>query len=50
MCRGHAQHPAFALNTMFLLQALQKCQLGFLITLYLSHPEFAPTGLAGSYF
>ena len=29
MCRGHAQYPAFAPDTLFLLQALQKWQLGF---------------------
>ena len=28
-CRGHAQYPAFALDTLFLLLALQKWQLGF---------------------
>ena len=27
--RGHTQYPAFALDTLFLLQALQKRQLGF---------------------
>ena len=29
--RGHAQYPAFAPNTLFLLRALQKWQLGFLV-------------------
>ena len=28
-CRGHAQHSAFAADTLFLLLALQKWQLGF---------------------
>ena len=28
-CRGHAQYPAFAPNTLFLLLALQKWQLSF---------------------
>ena len=37
-------------STLFLLQALQKRQLGFLISLYLLGPEFAPTGHACSYF
>ena len=26
-CRGHVQYPAYALNTLFLLQASQKWQL-----------------------
>ena len=29
VCRGHVQYPAFAPNTLFLLQASQKWQLGF---------------------
>ena len=29
VCRGHAQYSAFALDTLFLLPALQKWQLGF---------------------
>ena len=29
VCRGHAQYPAFATNSLFLLLALQKWQLGF---------------------
>ena len=29
VCRGHAQYPAFAPDTLILLQALQKWQLGF---------------------
>ena len=37
-------------STLFLLQALQKRQLGFLISLYLLGPEFASTGHACSYF
>ena len=36
VCRGHAQYPAFASDTLFLLLALQKRQLGFfLVFLYL---------------
>ena len=50
VCRGHAQYPAFAPDTLFLLQALQKWQLGFLVSLYLLDPEFAPTVHACSYF
>ena len=42
-CRGHAQYPAFAPDTQFLLPALQKWQLGFLVSLYLLGTEFAPT-------
>ena len=34
-CRGHAQYPAFAPNAWFLLPALQKWQLGFLVFVYL---------------
>lgn len=35
VCRGHAQYPAFATNSLFLLLALQKWQLGvFLAFLY----------------
>ena len=40
-CRGHTQYPAFALNILLLLQALQKCQLGFW-SLCIFCPEFAP--------
>ena len=29
LCRGHAQYPAFSPDTLFLLLALQKWQLGF---------------------
>ena len=29
LSRGHAQYPAFDSNTLLLLQALQKWQLGF---------------------
>ena len=29
VCRGHAQYPAFAPYALFLLQVLQKWQLGF---------------------
>ena len=50
MFRGHAQYPAFAPDTLFLLQALQKWQLGFLVSLYLLGPEFAPAAHARSYF
>ena len=35
MCRGHAQYPAFAPDTLLLPPALQKWQLGFLVSLYL---------------
>jgi len=36
VCRGHAQYPAFATNSLFLLLALQKWQLGFFgVFLYL---------------
>ena len=35
VCRGHAQYPAFAPDPLHLLQALQKWQLGFLVSLYL---------------
>ena len=54
-CRGHAQYPAFAPDTLFLLQALQKWQLRgfwgvFLVSLYPLGPEFAPTAHARSYF
>ena len=34
-CRRHAQYPAFAPNTLFLLPTLQKYQLGSLVFLYL---------------
>ena len=40
-CRGHTQYPAFAPNILLLLQALQKCQLGFW-SLCIFCPEFAP--------
>ena len=32
-CRGHVQSTAFAPNPLFLLQALQKPQLGVLVSL-----------------
>ena len=32
-CRGHAQYPVFVPNILFLLQALQKWQLDFLVSL-----------------
>ena len=35
VCRGHAQYPAFASHSVLLFLALQKCQLGFLVSLYL---------------
>ena len=35
VCGGHAQYPAFSPNTLFLLLALQKWQLDFLVFLYL---------------
>ena len=35
VCRGHAQYPAFAPNPLLLLLALQKWQLGILVSLYL---------------
>ena len=41
---------AFAPDTLFFLQALQKWHLGFSISLYLLGPEFVPTAHAGSYF
>ena len=50
VCRGHAQYPVFAPDTLFLLQALQKWQLGFLVSLYILGPEFAPPAHAHSYF
>ena len=40
VCRGHE----------LLLQALQKWQLGFLVSLYLWGPDFAPTEYACHYF
>ena len=46
VCRAHAQYPAFTANTLFLLQALQKWKLGFLVSSYLLRPEFAPTAYA----
>ena len=42
VCRGHVQYPAFAPNTLFLLQASQKWKLGVLVSLYLLGPKFAP--------
>ena len=48
--QGARAVPAFAPDTLFLLQALQKWQLGFLVSLYLLGPEFAPTVHARSYF
>ena len=35
VCLEHEQHAAFAPNTLVLLQALQKWQLGFSVSLYL---------------
>ena len=35
VCRAHAQYPAFAPDTQFLLPALQKWQLGFLFLAFL---------------
>ena len=35
MCRGHARYPAFAPDSLLSLRALQKWQLGFLVSLYL---------------
>ena len=35
LCRRHVQYPAFAPDTLFLLQVLQKGQLGFLVFLCL---------------
>ena len=48
VCKGHGQYPAFASSTvfvffLFLLQTLQKWQLGFLVSLYLLGPEYTPT-------
>ena len=43
VCMGHAQYPAFAPDTLCLLQALRKWQLGFLVSLYLLGLEFAPS-------
>ena len=34
MCRGYAQYPVFAPDTLLFLQALQNWQLGFLVSLY----------------
>ena len=50
VCRGHVRYPVFASDVLFLLQALQKWQLGFLVSLYVLGPEFAPTAHARSYF
>ena len=35
VCRGHAQYPAFAPHPLLLLPALQRWQLGFLVSFYL---------------
>ena len=35
VCSGHAQRPAFAPDPLLLLQALQKWQLGFVVSVYL---------------
>ena len=43
------QYPAFAPDALLLFQALQKWQLGFLVSLYLC-PELAPVVPARSYF
>ena len=37
-------------STLLLLQALQKWQLGFLVSLYLLGPEFSPTAHTHCYF
>ena len=47
--QGHAQHPAFAPNTQFLLLALHKWQLGVFVFVSFG-PEFAPAASAYSYF
>ena len=48
--QGHVWYPAFASDTWFLLQSLQKGQLAFSISLYLLGPEFALNVHARSYF
>ena len=48
-CREHARFPAFAPNALFLLPALQKWQLSFLVFCTFG-PEFTPTAHARSYF
>ena len=35
VCKGLVQYPLFAFDTLFLLRALQKWQLGFLVFVYL---------------
>lgn len=40
---GHVQYPAFSANTQFLLQALQKQQLGFFGLFVSFGSGFAPT-------
>ena len=52
LCAGRmcSKYPAFTANTLFLLQAPQKWQLGFLVSWYLFRPEFAPTAHAQGYF
>ena len=42
VCRGHVQYPAFAPNTLFLLQAPQKWQLGCLVSLYTFGSRICP--------
>ena len=49
-CRGHAQYPALAPDTLLLLPALQKRQLVFLVFLYLVFQNLPPTAHACSYF
>ena len=43
------QYPAFAPDTLFLLQAPQNCQFD-LVSLNFGGPEFDPTARACSYF
>ena len=50
VCRRHAQYPAFAPNTLFLLPVLQKWQLFLFFSFVAFGPEFAPTVHAHSYF
>ena len=50
VCSGHAQYPVFASDTLILLQALEKWQLGFLVYLCLLGPASAPTEHAHSHF
>ena len=43
VCRGHTQYPAFVPDTVFIPGPSKLWQLGFLISLYLLGPDFAPT-------